>query len=207
MIICRKPLILFADAVGAAAVAGLIAAVAWFVVLPYSRQHGRLPQLENQIARAHRLRERLNAQNAAATTWVAANEQRLREQPDPAVADVGAFLEALTQECRAAGIMLEQFEPIHVPPAPNGAQRAEGNQGQDYRSWDVQLRGLGRFPDFARLITQIESRSPYVYVREFDVEGPPPGRPSACRLSWTIRVHYLPDASLTSAAAEGEPGP
>lgn len=192
MVLCRKPLILLIDALGAAGVLVLLLLTACLVVMPYSRQHWRVPQLQGQISHARRLLDRLAAQNAAIATWIDANEQRLREQADPLLADVGTFLEELANECRAGGIMLEQFEPVSVA-AP---------ADQPYQSWDVHVRARGSFPQFARLLARIESRSPYVYVRELDVEGPGPGttgRAESCRVSWTVRVHYLPTTRTSGA--------
>ncbi len=181
MIVCRRPLILVTDLVGAALSATLAAVVVFLVVLPYCRDQWRLPALQKQIAAVHRHESGLAARNTASLTAVRELERRLHESSDAALTDVGGFLEDMSRECRRSNITLEQFQPM-LPVTT-----------QDYGSWDVRVTAHGRFPDFQKLLSWIEARSRFTYVREIDVIGSPSPTSSDCRLSWTVRMNYQPD--------------
>lgn len=181
MIVCRRPLILATDLAGAALSVTLAAAVVFLVVLPFCRDQWRLPALQKRIAAAHRHERGLAARNTASLTAVSSLERRLHESSDAALTDVGGFLEDMSRECRRSNITLEQFQPM-LPVTT-----------QDYGSWDVRVTAHGRFPDFQKLLSWIEARSRFTYVREIDVIGSPSPKSSACRLSWTVRMNYQPD--------------
>ena len=181
MIVCRKPLILVTDLVGAALSLTLAAAVVFLLVLPYCRDQWRLPNLQKRITAMHRYKSGLAAQNAASLTTVRKLERQLHESSDAVLTDVGGFLEDMSRECRRSNITLEQFEPV----APvSGAQ---------FSSLDVRITARGRFPEFQRLLLWIEARSEYTHVREIDVLQV--AGVSECRLSWTVRLNYVPEPS------------
>lgn len=189
MIVCRKPLILVTDLVGAALSITLAAAVVFLVVLPYCRDQWRLPALQKRIAVVHRYESELATRNTASLTAVRELERRLDESTDSALTDVGGFLEDMSRECRRSNITLEQFQPM-LPVTT-----------QDYGSWDVRVTARGRFPDFQKLLSWIEARSQFTYVREIDVIGSPSPTSSDCRLSWTVRMNYLPDRPAAEETA------
>jgi hypothetical protein len=195
MIVCRRPLILVIDLVGVALSATLAATVVFLVVLPHCRDQWRLPALQKRITAMHRHKSELEARNTASLTAVRELERRLHESSDSALTDVGGFLEDMSRECRRSNITLEQFQPM-LPVTTHHSPLTT----QDYASWDVRVAARGRFPDFQKLLSWIEARSRFTYVREIDVIGSPSPTSSDCRLSWTVRINYLPDRSTTVAA-------
>lgn len=200
MIVCRKPLILVTDLVGAALSITLAAVVVFLVVLPYCRDQWRLPALQKRITAMHRYKSELATRNTASLTAVRELERRLDESTDSVLTDVGGFLEDMSRECRRSNITLEQFQPM-LPVTTHDSPLTT----QDYASWDVRVTARGRFPDFQKLLWWIEARSRFTYVREIDVIGSPSPTSSDCRLSWTVRMNYLPDRP-TAVAAGLRPG-
>ena len=181
MVICRKPLILATDLAGALLVLGLAATMTFLVVLPYCREHWQLPARRRTIAAVQGHSHQLAAQNTASTAAIRELERHLSEQGGAATNDVGSILEDMAQRCGELNITLEQFEPV----APvSGAQ---------FSSLDVRITARGRFPEFQRLLLWIEARSEYTHVREIDVLQV--AGVSECRLSWTVRVNYVPEPS------------
>lgn len=181
MVICRKPLILATDLAGALLVVGLAATMTFLVVLPYCREHWQVPALRRTIAVVQRHSHRLATQNTASMAAIRELELHLSEQGGVATNDVGSILEDMAQRCKELNITLEQFEPV------SPVSRAH------FSSLDVRITAHGRFPEFQRLLSWIESRSEYTHVREIDVlkvEGA-----GECRLSWTVRVNYVPEST------------
>ncbi len=192
MVICRKPLILVTDVAAALLVAGIAAAAIGLVVVPHLEDSERLPGLHRRITEAHLLKDKLVAHNAETLTAVEALERRLQEQNGAALADVSTFLEELAELCHRASVTLEQFQPQPV------------TRGATFDTLEVRIAARGKFPDFHRVLTGIESRSPYAMIRDVAITAPEPSQPDECRLSWMVRVNYLPTASGASGS-RGQP--
>jgi Tfp pilus assembly protein PilO len=193
MVICRKPLILLIDLVSGLLVAGIAAAAIGLIVVPHLEDSERLPGLHRRITDAHLLKDKLVAHNAETLAAVEALDQRLREQSATAPTDVSAFLEELAKLCSRTSVTLEQFQPLPVV------------RGAAFDSLEVRIAARGRFPDFHRVLSGIESQSPYVLIRDVTVTAPEPTQPDECRLSWTVRVNYRPAHDGLSGDSGGRP--
>ena len=181
MVICRKPLILATDLAGALLVLTVATTMTFLVVLPYCREHWQVPVLRRTTVAAQRHSNMLAAQNTASMAAIRELDRHLSEQGGAATSDVGSILEDMAQRCGELDITLEQFEP--VPPV----------NGPHFSSLDVRITARGRFPEFQRLLSWIEARSEYTHVREIDVLKVADA--ADCRLSWTVRVNYVPQRS------------
>ncbi|MFH1747146.1 MAG: GspMb/PilO family protein [Planctomycetota bacterium] len=190
MVICRKPLILGLDLLGGLLMALLATFAVFWIIMPLQHSLAALPTSREQLSDTHRQRTRLVARNQAAEEALRTRELWMREQATQPLANVGTFLELMTEQCQRSGVTLMQVQPLAV------------HHGEDYQSWDVQVRAQGTFPGFACLIHSIESSSPYVQVDNLLVNGPSSPAQNTCELAWTVRVN-----SITSWPTSGEAGP
>lgn len=179
MVICRKPLILVTDVVAALLVAGVAAAAIVLVIVPHLEDSERLPGLHRRITEAHLLKDKLVAHNAETLTAVEGLERRLQEQNGAALADVSTFLEEMAELCHRSSVTLEQFQPQPI------------THGAAFDTLEVRITARGKFPDFHRVLAEIEARSPYAMIRDVTITAPEPTQPDECRLSWMVRVNYL----------------
>lgn len=190
MIVCRSPLILGIDLAGAAAAGLLMALVMLCILMPLKRDLDALPSTREELAAAHGRRAQLAARNEEAEVALRSREEWLQDQAAQPLADVGTFLAHMSEQCERYGVTLQQVRPLAT------------RRDDEYQSWDVQVQASGSFPDFARLLHSIESRSPYVQIEKVLVTGPPGTIGGECKLEWTVRVN-----SLTAGILPAEPRP
>lgn len=188
MVVCRKPLILGVDLLGASAVGALIAGVTLTVFAPLYRELQDLPRLRSELVAAHRQRAQRGARNDALQNTVNSYTDYLRDQARQPLANPATFLQKMSEECHAAGVELHDVQPV-----------AEADVNE-YCSWRVRVRGAAPFPHFERLLYRIESLSPFVHVDELLIEGPEDPQSNVCAVTWAIRVNYLPEWAEESGA-------
>ena len=155
--------------------------------MPLQRELEALPRLREEMTEVHRRRAKLAARNGAIEQTLRAREQWLHQEAAQPLVDVGTFVAHISEQCAESGVVLQQVEPLRA------------SRREEYQSWEVQVRAAGTFPRFADLLHRIESRSPYVQVRNLLVAGPSDPGAHECELAWTVRVNYLADP----IAAEG----
>ncbi len=180
MVVCRKPLILGTDLVGLVCAAALGAAVVLGVIQPVQRDYRDLPRVRTAIAAANESAQGAYARNQATDRALQNLAASLREEADLPLADMGTFLEHMSERCRRHSVRLQQVDPQPVSAAGG------------FKSWAVQVRAQGTFPDFQRLLADIESWSPFVQVSELTIQRLAQSPGSDCDLAWTVRVNYLP---------------
>lgn len=185
MILCRQPLILMTDLVGAASVLGILVLVAATVAVPMAREWNNQPAIASELVRTRELAATLQQRRAKFAGELREASEALRTEAPQPLADVGKLLERIAAQCAAAGVELMEVTPTSAPIESHAA----------VLHWQARVQARGAFPQFFSLLREMESWSPYLEIRDLVLNGPPNRETSICEASWTLRMSYLRPAT------------
>ncbi|MGE0482015.1 MAG: GspMb/PilO family protein [Phycisphaerae bacterium] len=185
MILCRQPLILMTDLVGAASVLGILVLVTVTLAVPMAREWNNQPAIESELARTRELAVTLQQRRAKFASELRDATETLRTAAPQPLADVGKLLERIATHCAAADVELLEVTPT---PAPIESRAA-------VLQWQARVQARGTFPQVFSVLRELESWSPYLEIRDLALNGPPNRESSSCDASWTLRLSYLRPAA------------
>jgi Tfp pilus assembly protein PilO len=196
MILARRPLRLFdVDAIGAALLVALGAAGYVGLIEPMRSEWARLEGMRTAL---HTVRQG-ESQLAGQLGHLEKDVMRLRAAVGEHAARVPRsdalpqFLSQLVSLAESARLTLQRVTPQ--------AARSEGQ----YVVGDVTVAASGTSLDFIRFLDSLSADVPYQSITRLSMTGPPAPGDARCAISWTLRLHMLPDESQAAPNRSAEP--
>lgn len=195
MVIWRQPFCVFdVDVIGVALIVAIGAIGQFAVIEPWlataRAQQSTQVEVTRLDAAVRSARARLDAIKSKNETMRMCVS--VRAAGTPSAASLGGFANQVSSLAAECGLSVEQATAV-MP-----------QDGQDLQTRDVQVKARGSVVEFAHFSDRMRRENQFHRITEYSI-APPAAGGDQCTITWTSRLHLMPDATAARLAAVQQP--